>query len=577
MGTKNHRSEEPLTLGPFLQKLEKRLQFLTPDRLREVLLRHARELTAKERENFLAIFLERDEPVIKPVYDPELIPDINSFIKDLENGEYCDGWGYDREIGEERAFGDETWTVEMDDLFDRAADVFLSGNRSLAAEAYGLLLHAFDLEEEGMAFSGPESPDCMIDTDVTEAKARYFRSLYETVSEEERVARLLMAMITLQYTGSSRMGMKAILEADDKPLSDFDAFLTQWLQALKEEKPDQDHWRNKLFQWLLREAMVLSEGTKGLAELAEEQGDRHPEVYFDWVLALMKEKKLDKAIAAAKKGVDRILNPDKKARLADQLAAMAIGQGDEELCFTARRQAWRAAPTIKRLLLFCGANDPDNDEIDKRLKTEFTWCKKSANKPDKRLTAILQLLVGEYETPLAPLTKTKALGWSNHQHPGPVVFPFLLLAGSGVEKPKAGSVMADFFSDLDSLEHEELMPDLFGDDLRSPEEHIKLSHLFFLTLKRYPLKPGRRNEFLRIAKNIALKRICAIVSNKHRRAYERAARVLIGCVEALELAGKSKEGESLIQKVKEEFPRHSAFWRELRSLTGGKKRLNQSI
>ncbi|MDP8213594.1 MAG: hypothetical protein RAO92_03195 [Candidatus Euphemobacter frigidus] len=543
----------------------------------KALLRHARELAPKERENFLAIFAGSDESVTEPVDDPELISDINAFIKDLEKGEYCDGWGYDPEIGDERAFGDETWTVEMDDLFERAAEVFLSGNRSLAMEAYGLLLHAFELKEESGTFSGPVPPESMVATDVDEAKARYLCSLYETATPDKRVACLLNEIHALKYTGSSRVGLRAIIEADDKTLKALNAFLPEWLRALREESPENDYGWDKLFPWLLREAVVLLEGTDGLARLAEEEGDRHPEAYFDLVLTLIKEEKPEEAIAAAGTGVNRIIDPVKRAMLADQLAELAIEAGDGELCITGRRRAWRSDPTIKRLMLLCGAGNPDNDEIDRRLHDEWKWYKESVARPNKRLTAILQLLAGEYETPVTTLSKTKPLGWSNPQHPGPVVYPFLLLAGSGGDKPEARSVMAGFFSGLDALERDELVLDLQGEIIKVPAGYKRLSDLLFISLQRYPVTPEQRREFLKAAKSIALKRVCAIVSKKHRNAYERAARVLIGCIEALESAGQKKEGEALLKKVKEEFPRHSAFWGEIRSLPAGKKRLDQLI
>ena len=569
---KKHKSEEPLALGPFMQELDERLKSFSPARLRELLLRHARELAPKERENFLSIFAARGKSVTEPADDPELIPDINAFIKDLEEGEYCVGWGYDPEIGDERPFGDESWTVEMDDLFDRAAEVFLSGNRSLAVEAYGILLHAFELKEESGTFSGPAPPESMVATDVNEAKARYLRSLYETATPDKRVACLLNEIRALRYMGSSRVGLRAIIEADDSSLREFDLFLPEWLRALKGGSPANDYGWDKFFPWLLREAVVLSEGTGGLARLAEEEGDRHPEAYFDLVLALIKEEKPAEAIAAAGAGVKCIIDPVKRAMLADQLAELAIEAGDGELCIADRRQAWRADPTIKRLLLLCGAGNPDNDEMDRRLNDECKWYKENVARPDKRLTSILQLLVGEYETPVTTLSKTQPLGWSNHQYPGPIVYPFLLLAGSGGDKPEAGSVMAGFFSGLDALERDELALDLHGEILKVPAEFKRLSDLFFIAIQRYPVTPEQRREFLKAAKSIALKRVRAIVSKKHRNAYERAARVLIGCIEALESAGQKKEGEALLKKVKEEFPRHSAFWREIRSLMERKKR-----
>lgn len=37
-----------------------------------------------------------------------LIDEIEEFAQRVENGEYCDGWGWDEEIYEERDWGDES-------------------------------------------------------------------------------------------------------------------------------------------------------------------------------------------------------------------------------------------------------------------------------------------------------------------------------------------------------------------------------------------------------------------------------------------------------------------------------------
>jgi hypothetical protein len=74
----------------------------------------------------------------------------------------------------------------MDDLLSGAETAFLDRNLDLARVAYGPLLKAFERHAEG--FCGPEEPEHMLSTDVSEAKARYLRAVYETTPLSDRLA-----------------------------------------------------------------------------------------------------------------------------------------------------------------------------------------------------------------------------------------------------------------------------------------------------------------------------------------------------------------------------------------------------
>jgi hypothetical protein len=85
-------------------------------------------------------------------------------------------------------------------------------------------------------------------------------------------------------------------------------------------------------------------------------------------------------------------------------------------------------------------------------------------------------------------------------------------------------------------------------------------------LSRHPLTQEQRGRFLSLASAVARKRIQAVVSNKHRGAYHRAAELAIACAEAYSLAEVPKEGLALLTEIREEFPRHSAFQKALNGL-----------
>lgn len=98
---------ETFGLGPFLNRLEECLAKLSADELREILLDHAKRLPAAQREGFLDIF-ELPPNMPRDRGDDTLVEDVEAFIADVKKGGYVDGWGYDPEYRDHRAFGDET-------------------------------------------------------------------------------------------------------------------------------------------------------------------------------------------------------------------------------------------------------------------------------------------------------------------------------------------------------------------------------------------------------------------------------------------------------------------------------------
>jgi hypothetical protein len=72
--------------------------------------------------------------------------------------------------------------------------------------------------------------------------------------------------------------------------------------------------------------------------------------------------------------------------------------------------------------------------------------------------------------------------------------------------------------------------------------------------------PNKMNSWCIMA---AENRISAIVSNQHRRAYDRAALLTVACTDALKFI-KPIEAVKFFEGIKNKFPRHSAFQAELR-------------
>lgn len=227
------------SLQTFLASLQQRLATMSVEDLQERLVEHARTLPSSQRTAFLAIFTakapaptrKRTSSSPKKVKEDSVLGDIDSFVERLTSGRYFLGYGWDDEIRDERSFGDESWTREMDALLTAAQDGFLSEDLHLACTAYHRLLGAFRLDEEVGHFCGPHPALDMVATDVGEAEARYLRALYETTPQRQRADVLVDAWFDLPRFAPPTL--RAVREALPSDLPALEEFLPSWVDRLQ--------------------------------------------------------------------------------------------------------------------------------------------------------------------------------------------------------------------------------------------------------------------------------------------------------------------------------------------------------
>lgn len=570
------RGAGTLGLSEFLALLEERLDRLPPGELRAVLLAHAQRLPTRDRQAFLGIFPAGPDAVARQRRAPDadhacrdLLADIDSFAAQLSDGEYFEGWGWDDDLQDERAWGNESWVEEMDDLFARAADVFLAGNMTGARDVYGRLLEVFSLDEEVGTFSGPSAATEMVSTDVGEAVARYLRALYETTAPDARAAEVCQRYADLYYLAPS-LSLHAIDGTRREKLPELDLFLPAWIDVLIERTDG--IWVLAARQRLLTEAAVWRSGIAGLAEVARRSGPHQPTAYLDWIDALTEAGRPAEAAAAAREGLAVPgLPAERAAEVADRLAAVVLRQGDRSAALEARRQAWRAAPTRQRLLAMVTAAQAAG-ALHETLTAEADC---PATAPD-RLTAELLLLADRADEAADLLAKAPALGWSRADHPGAVVLPYLMIAAAGRPVPPRTTVVGRLFAAIDaiggpdavspvgSLPDDEEMSGQIADgqphDPASPQ--ISLTGLLAQRLSTQDT-PQRRQRWLALVQATVEQRVEAVVTSKHRGAYARVAELAAACAETLALRQDTTAGEAFLAQVRARYPRHVAFRREL--------------
>jgi hypothetical protein len=553
-------------LGEFLAVLEQRLAGLPVEDLRAALVAHAERLPAGNREAFLAIFPapgagagQVPGPRLAPCPDgARLLADIDAFVDRVRSGAFFEGWGWDDELHEERAWGDESWVGEMDDLFAAAADAFLAGDLALARDAYGRLLDAFDLDQEVGTFCGSENASDMVATDVPEAVARYLRAVYETTPLPDR-AEALYDRYADRCHLTPGTSLHTIAGTRRSGLPDLADFLPTWVDVLTGETSG---YQARDRQRLLTEATVWHAGTDGLATVARRPGDHQPTAYLDWIDALTGDGRIAAAAAAAREAMTSTGWPsERSAEVADRLGTLSTRLGDPQAALDAHRTAWRTRPNRDRLLTLVAAADAAGQ----RAGVLAAEADLVATTPD-RLGCELLLLADRTDTAATALAGSDPLSWSDPDHPGPIVWPYLVAASVAPAVPPADTKLGQQFAAIDTAgrwyDGTALDPPDDGSG-GAPVAPARLSVLLARHIADHPGSPQRRQQWLDVTRGVVDQRVDAVVSNKHRGAYQRVAVLTVAYAEALALAGDQAAAATFLTEIRGRYPRHVAFRDEL--------------
>ncbi|MBT8223908.1 MAG: hypothetical protein HKP61_01065 [Dactylosporangium sp.] len=238
------------------------------------------------------------------------------------------------------------------------------------------------------------------------------------------------------------------------------------------------------------------------------------------------------------------------------------------------RQAYPPHPTRPRLLALVTAAQTA-DALAATLSAEAD---RAGTEPD-RLTCELLLLDGRVDATADRLGASDPLGWSRPTHPGPVVWPYPLVASASVALDKTthlGRLFAAIdtadrwyggYSDDLNLDLADDQADDQADDLtradRPQARKLALTTLLARSSREHPGTPAQRQRWLTVARHAADQRIDAVVGNKYRGAYQRVAVLAVAHAESLTLAGDPSGATAHVAGVRARYPRHTAFRTEL--------------
>jgi hypothetical protein len=158
------------------------------------------------------------------------------------------------------------------------------------------------------------------------------------------------------------------------------------------------------------------------------------------------------------------------------------------------------------------------------------------------------------------MSSSKPLGWNSGDIPNAVLVPFFLYARWDQERKLTPNI-ADLWKDSTDIpiefgifSQEDSDPGDLGKRLR---DHLEKA------LKEFPIPEKEQDEYFLAAEKAALKRVDAIVGEKHRRSYWKAAQLLLAFAETYWSNGEADKGQRLINRFKEKYNRHHAFKTEL--------------
>jgi hypothetical protein len=587
----------PLSLKAFWEAVGARLGAASLEELRTVLRAMASRVHPSERQAFLESLSpvpDARQEVLERALQDKLLADITEQARRLdERQEEVDSGGYDYGADDDD-FGPGPYVefvAPVTALFARAQRAFERGRLPLARDAYRRLFALLRREDDygvGLRLEHLE------EVDVPESRARYLRALYETTSPERRAEALLAAMNEVGSWDFRRKPMLVdVRDISPEPLPDLETFLPTWEALLRQQEDD------PVAEAWLREATGLSRGVQGLHELA--RTGQHPRAWVNLLALLEHEGPPREVLDTAHEALKALpAGMPLRARVADFLASAAERLGHPVQVREAHWEAFVACPGLRRLLDLrdCGEAEPERARLMKRAARhvgkalarqgdtessvddtelveddteppgweEFPRPWDAADGPYPRLDAELlahaRLLGHDWQAAWESAARAEVLGWSSRDNPQGLVVPVLLLWLSGPSSPQGPS------RSVEALWLKRLEGSL-GYEPGSSEEGARallserLSRAYNEVLAVLSVSRPRQEEWLEGCLKVTQERARAIVREKYRRSYGKAALLLAACAEVLQRRGQQARAQEFLRRFREEFPRHSAFQAEL--------------
>ncbi len=558
-----------IALKPYLDTITGYCNTLSNEELTNILICLAKDVPTSGRVNFLEkieSYLPGRRPAIMPEADPveQILDDIEALkesieerIRSIEDGSYWDDpddWEDDGYYEEEPDYISEDQGEELGSFFDDAERLFLDDRLEDARKVYEALFNLINNISEEAYFSHPD------EIDIREARARYCRCVYETSNADKRLDKFIEAMEVdvfklyheNEYDEDYPL-MQDVIDAKPGEMEDLESFLPAWKKSLTKRgtkgRP----------AGLLLETVNRLEGINGVSRLAKKWKNSQPQGYLFWLNILKKENDQKDIIRVSTEGLKALKEGKSRERVAEFMIDAAKELNDAKHVLLGKRERFFSYMSDQNLLDLVAESTIQgkrDNELDTAIK--FFKARKSINE-EKGLYARALLLAGKLNEAVVMAKNEKSVGWSSGSNAGVVFGSVLSVLADHSEKAGTIKTLLSGYANNISVYSERFSID-DGKGTSFYDEIIN-------GLKQKKDAKSQATESLSWAEKIGKMRIDHIVSNKHRRAYERAAQVLGSLAEVYAATGKKTKAAKILHKYyNEKYNRFSAFRREVKAV-----------
>ena len=556
-------------LRPYLETIENRCRSLDKESLLQLILSLAKQVGTEKRNDFLQTLNsslpdgEQQKPEPPEIQATDLLAEIEELrqeietrIESIEDGTYWDDpdddWDDSDYTDEEPDMLNEYQQEALAEYFGRADQYFIRGDKKKAKDIYGALFTLMsDTEEYGYYL-----PD--IKVNLREAGARFARCVYELSSENERLDAMLEIMTEDLFSAPPLL--TDIIDAETDDLKGFDSFLSSWKTALAE-----DDFRIKRIAELQLEATFMHSGITAVGELARNWGKEQPRGYLFWLQELEREENWEAMRDISSEAL--VLLPDGRER--EKAANYLIDAGKQlakdTIILTGYREQFKSEPSTGRLLNLI--TEASRQQLRKKELEQICifLSEKDQTHAEKNLLIKSLLMSGEIDLALRLCEQDKAVGWSFDGGPGLLYGAVLYLLSDSDSSCTIIHNLIESYTESGRI--------YFGGYADRPVESDSSDFKeILLGLQSIDTSSLDLEHYRKWAWDIGQKRVNHIVSNTHRKAYERAAITLCSLAETMAIKGDVDNAQSLLHEYyRVRYNRHPAFRQEMREVVGKSK------
>jgi hypothetical protein len=316
-----------------------------------------------------------------------------------------------------------------------------------------------------------------------------------------------------------------------------------------------------------------------LEALARSEGQARPRAYLDWFTALEQEGKQREVLAAAREALQALpVHLPIRAAIADHLCAAAAQLNEAEALRCGRWEGFVAKPALPRLLDLreSAAAGAERTALMQRAvehlretlahpparQSQVALNGDSLERPawvGQSVLAHACMLAEDWDAAHHVAAQGKVLGWSSRENPQGLVVPAFLALLAG----KAPGALPANLAQLWQLGLRNSVASLGEIDEREDSALKRLERAYEEQFARVQWSAERQEKALSWCLEVAQQRVDAIVGGKHRGSYDKAALLTVACAEVLRLRGDKAAADTLVNEVRNRFPRHRAFQSEL--------------